>query len=931
MAKVDLHDYLRQIDALIRDGRAAQAMIHCQHVLCYFPQNVEAHRLLGLACFEQGQFDQAADALQRVLSADPEDFTAHATLAAIHQEGGRAADVVWHLERAYELEPNNPTIQARLQEVYGRSQERPALTRGALARLYFQGELYDQAIAEAQHLLAEDSERVDLQSLLAEALWRDHQRFQAVEVGRDLLDKLPNSIQGNALLAEATVLSGQAEEALVYLQRLQLLVQPDLAHPTGRLARLYSLADAPPLPDHVLLDEFEEAVVQENSPEDTAAWTESIELWLAGQGQEVAEPEPIAVSSDDLNGEEDELPEWLREVTFLVPAGSPEPAAAGLPAWLPDWGAADSLTWPYPNDDDAAGGPQPAADSLTATELPNWLADFEAAQAEANEPQPLPEQTGLTWWPVANAIPPQTEVEVEVETDAWPGWLDETAAGLIHPAAEAITQPAADPDVTEVKMHPLPDDPESEENGQEVEEATAWLDELAAQQSSLNDLQSLQETGQPPDWLEKELEGEPASEEYLNWLQPEVPTGPADVPTWLEPPPNLTTDELTTWQAPAAEQPEGEAAAVVEDLSWLDQVAAGEGPALEEPPTLTWLDEDTPEIPLGIVEAALPATGDTLEWLDEVSQAPTPAAQPSADIPEDPDAVLAWLEQLATLPEEPVAVTPGYVEEVELQPLLAESWLPTEVPAEELVAAEPPGFGEDILDTMPEDPDEAMAWLEQLAAQQGTGLAEPELTPAAEVAVPDWLALDEEVPAAEPLVVEIAPEEPVETPVLELEPEAAVTPEPESALEVPVAVEVEPEVVVEPELEPEMVVEPEIVVEVAAEGKPVTTVEVEAAPIETVEMAVEEEAAIPAAEAPLSLSQQASQALAAGQFDLALSLYEQQLNQNEDMLGLVAELETAVAQNQGQPLLRRLLGDAYLRNGRLQEALDMYRLVLEQL
>lgn len=1009
MAKVDLHDYLRQIDALVESGQATQAVACCQHVLQYFPQNVEAHRLLGQAYLEQGHTDQAADTFQRVLSADPEDFTAHTALAAIHQEGGRLADAVWHLERAYELQPHQAAIQQDLRRLYARrggpTPERLALTRGALARVYFQGELYDQAIAEADHILAEDSERVDLQGLLAEALWRDHQRLRAAEVCQDLLGKLPNSITANALLAEANLLAGQAEEAAIYLHQLQLLVQPDVAHPDGRLARLYDLAEAPPWPEQVLLDEWVEGTTLEEMPPASAARPDSLESWLAHQSLEVAGQEPLLVPAGDLSGDDDDVPEWLREALPVRPAGAAEEAAGKVPAWLAELGEplAAGQEW-------LAGPSEPIVEPLAETRLPDWLLGLDAAQgtewpaagqelptladvrsneedswrpltnpsldeaaavtpglarlpAEDGEGDLMANQEALTWWPAADK---QTtpQVEVEVETGPWPDWLDTMATMLVKssppPAGDALDQPPARLGATEEKMLPLPDEQDSEEDAQEVENPTAWLDDLAAQKTSLAEFQTILGSPAaaegPPDWLQKELEGEPASESYLDWLQPDQDSSPAEIPTWLEPPPDLTTGELPVWSPPAAESAEGtepppvevgtgamEAEAVLEDLSWLDQVAAGEGPAIEEPPTLTWLDEDTPEIPLGFVEAALPAAGDDLGWLDVVSLEAADVSQPvvsSAEIPEEPEAVLAWLEQLATLPEEPAVATPGYVEEAPPEsrpPAVEDSWLPLTRP-EEPILVETPVMGEDILEAMPEDPDEAMAWLERLAVQRETAVAEPELAPAAEVAVPDWLTLEEEAPAEAPMAIEVAPE----MPVLALEAEAAASPEPEIALEIPPEVERQPETAAEPELQPEMAIElpaeGEAPVEVAAEPPPAAEVE----PLLTLEVAAEPElqpevivevAAEPEPVVAVALSarEQASQAMAAGQLDRALPLYEQWLNQGEDVSGLVAELETAVGQNQGQPLLRRLLGDAYLRNGQLQKALDTYRLVLEQL
>ncbi len=46
---------------------------------------------------------------------------------------------------------------------------------------------------------------------------------------------------------------------------------------------------------------------------------------------------------------------------------------------------------------------------------------------------------------------------------------------------------------------------------------------------------------------------------------------------------------------------------------------------------------------------------------------------------------------------------------------------------------------------------------------------------------------------------------------------------------------------------------------------------------------------------------------------------------------VIADLEEHVARRQATPPLLRVLGDAYMRNNRLQKALDTYRLALGQL
>jgi hypothetical protein len=74
----------------------------------------------------------------------------------------------------------------------------------------------------------------------------------------------------------------------------------------------------------------------------------------------------------------------------------------------------------------------------------------------------------------------------------------------------------------------------------------------------------------------------------------------------------------------------------------------------------------------------------------------------------------------------------------------------------------------------------------------------------------------------------------------------------------------------------------------------------------------------------------ARQALAKGQYDQAMDRYRSLVEEGQGLGALIADLETATEEHR-QPLLRRLLGDAYVRNGQLQRALETYRIALDDL
>ena len=185
MTSILLHEYVEQVDKLIDNDRLVEAVEHCRHILHSYPRHIDTYRIMGKALLEKQEYDAATDIFLRILGADPNDFISYVGLSIIFEEASQHDQALWHLERAYEIQPYNVAIQAELRKLYAVHTKRHLgiipLTRGALARLYMQGELYQQAIAELQQILAEEPSRMDLQVLLAEALWRDEQRIDLPE------------------------------------------------------------------------------------------------------------------------------------------------------------------------------------------------------------------------------------------------------------------------------------------------------------------------------------------------------------------------------------------------------------------------------------------------------------------------------------------------------------------------------------------------------------------------------------------------------------------------------------------------------------------------------------------------------------------------------------------------------------------------------
>ena len=200
------------------------------------------------------------------------------------------------MERAFEVQPSNTAVQGELRRLYGLRDgiEPPKvrLTRGALVRMYAKSDLYPQAIAELLAALAEDPQRVDLETILAQMYFQSGKKIEAAEICSRLISKLPYCLEANKLLAEILPASSRAEEAKIFNQRL-ISLDPYYGH----ISSTVPLADN--VPDNAVTLERFEAVSQDTRIQ------------------------PLTSSSLPANVEmdqQDKIPDWLPKNQEVVPA-----------------------------------------------------------------------------------------------------------------------------------------------------------------------------------------------------------------------------------------------------------------------------------------------------------------------------------------------------------------------------------------------------------------------------------------------------------------------------------------------------------------------------------------------------------------------------------------------------------------------------------
>ncbi len=617
MAKTSLRAYIREIETLVEQSQFEPAIDHAKHILKFYPKHLQTYRILGKAYLESQRYGDASDVFQRVLSAIPDDFVSHVGMSIIREDEGNLDFAIWHMERAFEIQPANSTIQGELRRLYGRrdGMEPPKirLTRGALARMYVKGELYQQAIAELRAALTEDPQRPDLLALLADAYFLTGQRVEAADTCSTLLKKTPYCLEANRILSEILSSTERASEAQLCRQRVYAL-DPYAAHispsaPTAErvsdslisLEKLVwtpgqpvsSLPEQPDWAASIGVDLGEPAKNEEPVPDWLAQEVEKSSVFSAEPTLDTGLDLDIPPSSPDSEVSEDQIPGWMKTAGW-GPASSDEEEEEG------EVGEEEVVSKPA-----VINAFLPEEDEIAPADIPDWL--------QAIAPGTMPVEETL-----AEQLEPDMEPEGSSEIPDWLTDLGHEQPGEPEELANEISDQFAP-----AEIQPVIEDEEEPPHSEEwLEEEVGEEDEVSksAVVSAFLPEEDEIASADIPDWLQAIAPGTmPVEEALAEQVEPDTePEGSSEIPDWLadmehgEPSkPEFLTDEITDHFAPAEIQP------VIEDE--------------EEPP---YSDE----------------------WLEDKSQAqddvvlPAEPAQvlfePSESSKED-DEAFAWLESLA--------------------------------------------------------------------------------------------------------------------------------------------------------------------------------------------------------------------------------------------------------------------------------------------
>jgi cytochrome c-type biogenesis protein CcmH/NrfG len=499
VAKTNLKEYMDIIETLIKEEQFDEALSHCRHILETFPKHVDTYRLMGKTYLESKQFEEAGDLFQRVLSSTPDDFISHVGMSIIREEVADEAAAIWHMERAFEAQPSNRAVQDELRRLYdkkdGFAPAKVRLTRGALARMYSHGDLYNQAITELTGALEDDPNRPDLEVLLAEMYYKTEQLTDSLEASTSLLDKLPHSLSANLLIAQIFSETEREDEAQAYLSNAREL------DPYSSLIGVESIAD-----DHITIEKLAYVApvasdVDESTAEDAHADTEDLlsedkEILDTTESEEAPERTASADDSDTVAEAlpAQDVPEWLRE---LLPEDEAEAEkslataqAAGENPEDPEEAsdrALESPEWFKEEDEEEKKEEAKPEDPMA------WLDDMVSeSESRRNDPEPASEQPALE-----DALNEAAD-GVEDETQEVPSAVEDEISEEIQEVLSELSENA----ITQEEKIPGNSAPVSEEDDETPDWLKDFVEEAEQSTQPSKDFQT-ESLLHAPDWLDE--------------------------------------------------------------------------------------------------------------------------------------------------------------------------------------------------------------------------------------------------------------------------------------------------------------------------------------------------------------------------------------------------------------------------------------------
>ena len=223
MAKTTFYEYLQNTEDAISSGRIDDAMTNCQHILSYFPDSLEAQRLLGEIYLANGQLEEAQQTFDWILVNDPENVVVYCDRALTSERLSDLDTALDCYQQAYELSRGNSQIRQKFNQLSSKvGQQEFMFSRAGLARLYMRGDLLTQAEQEWEAVLTASPERLDARTGLLETCWREGAYDKVEQLATQILEEIPTCLKALLLLAHVTS-TFNMERTRELLQRAEAL------------------------------------------------------------------------------------------------------------------------------------------------------------------------------------------------------------------------------------------------------------------------------------------------------------------------------------------------------------------------------------------------------------------------------------------------------------------------------------------------------------------------------------------------------------------------------------------------------------------------------------------------------------------------------------------------------------------------------------
>jgi tetratricopeptide (TPR) repeat protein len=664
---ITYRDYLQEIDHLNDQNMLDQVITHSEYLVEKFPNSFEAARFLGQAYLEEKKYAESASYLQKVLACIPDDFVAHVGMSAIEEEKGKIDAALYHMELAFDTQPSNVVVQEELKRLIEKTgANRPSkinLSKGALIRMYIKGDLYQQALNEANACLDAQPERIDIQVLKAIALARSNQKAQATEICAKILEKLPYCYEANKILLDIYLEKGLQGPAAQARERLASL------NPYYRFVTTAGLTEAD-------IDDSKVEVDRLTSPND-----------FFSSGGMRNEPPPISPftvplpSSGELNTHEEQLP------------ASPVEQNEQLPDFLSaaGWEKSDHLLEDI--DENKNEPVQQDSSPVQREKLPDWLQNFKVSDGFAEKKAPTFQEDDLKTNGIVqnnddtilsnkdstlmdNSVS-ESEVEMPSDTPQSPFPNDESSnwmAQFFDESGKSAAEPENDKDLPDWLKSFGPASIEAEEENAAKGDLPDWLKSIDP--GPLDNTDKTSESTQPkqepesdtPDWLrslETDSPLETQAEESNEKIEAPVNATSDDIESTMEISGELSSYEsdflssldnlnepIAAAEEPKVENPSIENEAPLPDwvksvLSTPEEVSPVEEQPAEEPSVVTQDEIPTPvvEVPIKQGQSAVQNEGaitkeagdELLDWLRDISpESDTTSSSEEAEVTNEP-------------------------------------------------------------------------------------------------------------------------------------------------------------------------------------------------------------------------------------------------------------------------------------------------------